>query len=58
MVKLAFKVISVFWITSPIVFLVMRTVGVFNYEYDWLIFIGFAVASSLAMFLTYKTWEN
>jgi hypothetical protein len=58
MIKTAFLLMSLFWMVSPITFLVMRFAGIFNYRYDWAIFVGFGLISLVTMFLTYDTWND
>ena len=59
MLKFAAKIMSVFWILSPLVFLTLRCVGVFNFRFDWLIGAVLAFISFGVIFLTFKTsiWE-
>lgn len=52
--KWAFKAISIFWIISPAVFAGMRAFGIFNFGYDWLIFLFLTMMSTAAIFFNYK----
>lgn len=57
MIKLAFKITAIFWMTSPITYLVLRSAGIFNFQYDWLIGGVLGLVSFGVMFLSYKNWE-
>lgn len=54
MMSSAFKVMSLFWILSPVGFVVGRFLGVWRTGYDWGIFLGLAVASTITLFLNYE----
>lgn len=55
MIRIAFKVISFFWIISPALFVGMRGSGLVNYQgIDWLIFAVLALISTFVCFLNYK----
>ena len=55
--KWAYKVISIFWIVSPAIFLAMRGIKIFDYKHDWLVFIVLALISTFVCFLNYKEEE-
>lgn len=53
--RIAFKIVSIFWLISPIAFLIGRLLGVFNFiGKDWVIFLGLMAISALMAFLNYK----
>ncbi len=52
--KLAFKMMGIFWTVSPLTFLGLRAFGIFNYPFDWLIFAVLALISFITMFLTFE----
>jgi len=54
-IKLAYRIVSFFWIISPIIFMVMRCMGVYDFGNDSLVFVGLAMISTFAMFMTYKS---
>lgn len=56
--KLSFYVMAIFWIVSPLVFSAIRLFGVFNYRYDWAIGIALTLMSTVAMFMTYRAWDD
>ena len=52
--KLAFKLISAFWLLSPALFLIGRGIGVWNTKMDIVIFLGLMAMSGLSAFLNYE----
>ena len=55
LIQIAFKVMTFFWITSPLTFCLMRKgFGVFNFQADWGIFLGLSLISFITMFFAYK----
>ena len=55
MIKLAFNIMSFFWIISPLTFTILRGVKVFDYRCDWAIGAGLGLISFFTMFLTFKS---
>ena len=53
MIKICFKIVSAFWILSPIGFAIGWSFGVWRTHFDWLIGLGLVGASSIALFLNY-----
>ena len=59
MMKIAFKIVSIFWLFSPILFGVGRLCGYWNYVgKDWFIFLGLMGMSALMAFLNYQPNEE
>lgn len=58
MIKFCFKLIACFWILSPGIFYLNRTLTKFNHPNDTLIMLFFLFMSFITMFFTYKTWEK
>ncbi len=56
MVKLAFQVYAFIAILSPWVFLILKLLGIYNFQYDCLIFLVLFIFSGIVMFLTFKRW--
>lgn len=52
--KLAYKIISIFWLLSPVIFLIGRACGIWNTKGDWLLFLLLMVMSGLSAFLNYE----
>jgi hypothetical protein len=51
MIRLAFKLVSFFWILSPVAYIVGRCLGVYNFKFDILVFAGLMVMCGIACFL-------
>lgn len=52
--KTTFKIISVFWILSPIAFSIMRGFKVFDFRYDWGVFLFLSFMSTASLFFNVK----
>lgn len=52
--KLAFKAISIFWILSPVLFVALRCFKVFDFRYDWAVFLGLSAVSTFVCFLNFE----
>lgn len=57
MIKFGFKLVSLFWMLSPVAFLVGRAMGHWNTKGDWLIFLFLMGMSGLSLFLNYNPDE-
>ena len=57
MIKLAFRIMAVFWMTSPIWYMVLRSFKVFDFTYDWFVGGILGLLSFSVMFLAYKNWD-
>ena len=58
-IRITFSIMSIFWITSPIIFCALRMIGVFDYRgKDWAIFLGLSLVSFVTMFLVYRPYEE
>ena len=54
--KLCFKIMSWFWILSPVGFFMSWMIGKWNYiGKNWLIFMVLAAISTIVMFLNYES---
>lgn len=53
MIKLAFKIVSFFWIVAPVLFLCGRAVKLWDFKGDIFIFLGLMFMSGLSAFLSY-----
>ena len=53
MIKFAFKLVSFFWIVSPIMFAVGWYHGIWDFQYDLFVFFGLSLMSTIALFLNY-----
>lgn len=56
--KHAFKIISIFWILSPVGFVALRALKVFDYPHDWGIGLFLAFMSTGAAFLNVRSDEQ
>lgn len=54
----AFRLISIFWILSPIGFVALRALRVFDYPCDWGIGLFLAFMSTASAFLNVKEDEQ
>jgi len=53
MIKLAFKICSVFWLLSPIGFGVGWIMGVWNFKYDLFLFLFLMLMMGVSAFLNF-----
>lgn len=51
--KLTFKLLSIFWMLSPVGFIILRIAGIMNYKFDWLILIVLIAISTFVAFMNY-----
>lgn len=58
MIKVAFQLYSVLAILSPWAFLIARAMGLYNFPYDCLVFVGLFTLSAVVMFLTFGRWGD
>lgn len=58
MIKFCFKLMSVFWIVSPVIYIGLRLTKTFDFGVDWLVFSILSFISWISMFFTYKTWDE
>lgn len=56
MIKTAYRVMAVFWITSPMIYAIARLTGLYNYHNDAVIAAGLSLISFFVCFLCYKRW--
>lgn len=56
MIKLAFKLYAAIAILSPWIFAALCKLGVYNFQYDVLIFTALFFLSAAVMFFTYGKW--
>ena len=52
--KAAFKLLSIFWMLSPIGYIALRFSGVFNSKFDWLNIATLTAISTIVAFLNYE----
>lgn len=57
MIKLAFKLVSFFWILAPVGFLVGRALGIWKFSNDAAIFCLLMAGCFVALFLNYNPEE-
>lgn len=51
--RTVFKLMQAFWVGSPVIFAVMRLVGLVDYGADWLVFAVLSLISFIVVFLTH-----
>lgn len=58
MIRLAFKITSFFWIISPFVFIALKLMGIYDFQYDVLVFVFLMLMHSIALFLNYDNHDK
>ena len=58
MIGIAFKVLSTFWILSPVMFGVGWGLGIWRTGWDWAIALGLAGVSTFVAFLNFGSEEK
>lgn len=51
--RYVFKGMQAFWIGSPVIFCLMKLMGIVDYGADWLVFASLSLISFIVVFLTH-----
>ena len=57
MIRLAFKILSTFWMLSPVLFSIGWYLGIWRTGWDWAIALGLVGVSTFVAFLNYNPEE-
>ena len=58
MIKLAFHIVTVFWVLSPVAFSIGWILGLWRTPYDWAIGLTFSAISTFVVCLNYRAEED
>lgn len=58
MIRIAFIIVTAFWILSPVAFSIGWAIGIWRTPYDWVIGLVLSAISTFVVCLNYKAEED